>query len=132
MQDKLDTRVQIVGWGTVALSVYGVIASGAAILVFLGFGGMAAMAGDGIGGFFSGLGFGIFGALIALVGVFLALCQGLVGLMVLNGKKLGWGIGLAFGVLGVIAYTLTGAWLWAAWSGFVVWALVTSSRQFTK
>jgi hypothetical protein len=52
--------------------------------------------------------------------------------MVLNGKKLGWGIMLVLGVLGVIGNTLGGAWLWAAWSGFVVWALVSSSRQFKK
>jgi hypothetical protein len=93
---------------------------------------MAAFAGEGVGGFFSGLGFGIFGAFLSLIGVFLSLCQGLVGLMVLNGKRLGWGVALGFGVLGVIAYTLTGAWLWAAWSAFVVWALVGSARQFSK
>ena len=132
VQGKLDTRVLVVGWGTVALSIYGVIACGAAILAFLGFGGMAAVAGEGLRGFFAGLGFGLFGALIGLFGVFLSLCQGLVGLMVLNGKRLGWGIALLFGALGVIGYTLSGAWLWAAWSAFVVWALLGSSKQFTK
>lgn len=130
MQDKLDTRVLVAGWGTVALSVYGVVVCGALILAFLGFGGLAAVAGDGIGGFFSGLGFGLFGALIALFGVFLSLGQGLVGLMILNGKRLGWGLGLLFSVLGVIGYVSSGAWMWAAWSAFAVWALVSSSRQF--
>lgn len=132
MQDKLNTRVLVAGWGTVALSIYSVVACGAMILLFLGFGGAAAVAGKGIGGFVTGLGFGIFGAFLALVGLFLSLCHGLVGLMILNGKKLGLGIGLALGVLGVLGNTMSGNWLWAAWSVFVVWALITSARQFTK
>ena len=131
MQGKLNTRVLLAGWGTVALSIYGVVACGAMILAFLGFGGMAAVAGDGIRGFIGGLGFGLLGALVALIGLVLSLCQGLVGLMVLNGKRLGMGIAVLFGVLGVIANTLGGAWLAAAWCGFVVWALVSSSKQFT-
>jgi hypothetical protein len=132
MQDKLNTRVLLAGWGTVALSIYGVVACGALILAFLGFGGMAAVAGDGIRGFFAGVGFGFLGAMVALVGLFLSLCQGLVGLMILNRKRLGLGIAVVLGVLGLIANTLGGAWLGAAWCGFVVWALVSSSRQFSK
>ena len=132
MHGKLNTRVLVAGWGTVALSIYSVLACGALILAFLGFGGLAAFAGEGIGGFVSGLGFGIFGAFLALIGLGLSLAHGLVGLMILNGKKLGWGIGLVLGVLGVIGNTLGGDWMWAAWSGFMVWALLSSSRQFTK
>lgn len=127
---KEDTRVKVVGWGTVALAVYGVIASAGMILAFLGFGGLIAFSGNGISGFFSGVGFGLFGALLAVVGVLLSLGQGLVGLMILNGKRAGWGWGLALGILGVLAWGSTGAWLWAGWSAFTVWALLSTSRKF--
>ena len=132
MTDKLPKRVLVLGLGTLGIAIYGVIACSAMILAFLGFGGAIAFSGNGLGGFFSGVGFGLFGALIALLGVGISVVKGFVGAMILNRQRFGYQLGLGFATLGLVLNAHEGAWMWAAWSVFALWALLTSAKAFNK
>jgi hypothetical protein len=124
---KLNTRVSLFGLLTLGYAAMSVLVCILVGLSAMGLGTYVAFADD--GSFFAGAAFGALGVFAAVIGLAVAAVQGIAGLAVMRGRKLGLLLGFVFAGLAVLS-GFGGGLVGLAYGVFGLWALWTSRHQF--